>query len=91
MSRIPDFAAVDFAAVPAPASSSGEPWLTPEGIAVKSAYMAADRQGLGNELDVFNEAHVQHAIGLVQHQRFHRRQHCLARLHVIHQSAGCGN
>ena len=36
MSRIPDFAKVDFAAAPAAAPGGGaEPWLTPEGIAVK--------------------------------------------------------
>jgi methylmalonyl-CoA mutase len=43
MSRIPDFAKVEFANPPMPApDSAGEPWLTPEGIAVKPAYGPAD-------------------------------------------------
>ena len=43
MSRIPDFANVAFerVATTAPAVSA-EPWLTPEGIPVKSAYGEAD-------------------------------------------------
>jgi methylmalonyl-CoA mutase len=46
MSRIPDFTKVAFADAPAPASAAGAPWLTPEGIAVKSAYAAGDLEGL---------------------------------------------
>src|ERR1700757_1975332 len=46
MSRIPDFAKIAFADAPAPASAAGAPWLTPEDIAVKSAYAAGDREGL---------------------------------------------
>src|SRR5712672_2428965 len=39
MSRIPDFASIDFApAATAPPSGGAESWLTPEGIAVKPAY-----------------------------------------------------
>jgi methylmalonyl-CoA mutase len=56
MTRIPDFTTIDLTggshapgAVPA---ASGEPWLTPEGIAVKPAYDAADRAGL-DFLDTF--------------------------------------
>ena len=47
MSRIPNFADVDFAAVapPAPAGRA-EPWLTPEGIPVKPAYSEADLSGI---------------------------------------------
>jgi len=46
MSRIPNFASVTFAdAAPAP-PAAGEPWLTPEGIAVKPAYSEADVAGL---------------------------------------------
>ncbi|WP_245315598.1 methylmalonyl-CoA mutase [Bradyrhizobium yuanmingense] len=47
MSRIPDFANVTFerAATATPAGSA-EPWLTPEGIFVKSAYGEADLAGL---------------------------------------------
>jgi methylmalonyl-CoA mutase len=47
MTRVPDFASVEFADVSisaAPASAS--PWLTPEGIAVKPAYGADDVKGL---------------------------------------------
>ncbi len=36
MSRIPNFAQIDFADAPAAATAQGAPWLTPEGVAVKS-------------------------------------------------------
>src|SRR6187455_3825621 len=47
MTRIPDFAKVDFAPskVAAPAAG-GEPWLTPEGIPVKSIYGPDDLAGI---------------------------------------------
>ncbi|MBR0832681.1 hypothetical protein JQ612_05690, partial [Bradyrhizobium manausense] len=47
MSRIPNFADIAFerTATSAP-SGSAEPWLTPEGILVKSAYGEADLAGL---------------------------------------------
>ncbi|ANY77649.1 methylmalonyl-CoA mutase [Microvirga ossetica] len=48
MTSIPDFSSIAFADAP-PASSpaqKAEPWLTPEGIAVKGAYEAEDRAGL---------------------------------------------
>ena len=51
MTRIPDFAAVPFAAgakAPAPSepASQGAAWLTPEGIPIRPAYGPADRDGL---------------------------------------------
>src|SRR6188472_3130344 len=47
MSRIPDFAKVDFAATPVAASAAAaEPWLTPEGIPVKPAYGPGDLAGI---------------------------------------------
>src|ERR1051325_720631 len=46
MTRIPDFSQVAYADTPGPASAIAAPWLTPEGIAVKSAYAASDREGL---------------------------------------------
>jgi methylmalonyl-CoA mutase len=49
MGRIPDFATVDFAAAAAPSgtdAASAVPWLTPEGIAIKPRYAAADLAGL---------------------------------------------
>ncbi|MBQ0819004.1 methylmalonyl-CoA mutase, partial [Microvirga sp. HBU67558] len=48
MTSIPDFSSVAFSAAPlAPSSQPGtEPWLTPEGIAVKGAYGPEDRAGL---------------------------------------------
>src|ERR1700750_1583261 len=46
MSLIPDFAKVDFAKAEPAATSTGENWLTPEGIAVKSAYAPDDLKGL---------------------------------------------
>jgi methylmalonyl-CoA mutase len=47
MSRIPDFTSLPFAdvAVP-PQGAAAQPWLTPEGIAVKSAYAEADLSGI---------------------------------------------
>ena len=47
MSRIPDFATVDFAPAPRAASAAGAaPWLTPEGIPVKPVYGPDDLSGL---------------------------------------------
>jgi methylmalonyl-CoA mutase len=47
MSRIPDFTKVELGTPPATAGAAGcEPWQTPEGIAVKRAYSAADTAGL---------------------------------------------
>src|SRR5690606_18259745 len=44
---LPDFTILPLSVGTEPlAVSLGEPWLTPEGIAVKSAYTAADRAGL---------------------------------------------
>ena len=53
MSRVPNFAEVDFAPVPvAPPTDKGEPWATPEGIAVKPVYGPDDAKGL-DFLDTF--------------------------------------
>ncbi len=53
MSRIPDFAKVDFTATPVAASAAiAEPWLTPEGIPVKPAYGPDDLAGVAG-LDSF--------------------------------------
>jgi len=47
MSPIPDFATISFSAATAtPSRGSAEPWRTPEGIAVKSAYGPDDLTGL---------------------------------------------
>src|ERR1051326_8269250 len=46
MTQIPDFSQVAFADAPAPPPAAAAPWLTPEGIAVKSAYAASDLEGL---------------------------------------------
>ena len=46
MSRIPNFAAVDFVATPAANALQAEPWLTPEGIAVRGTYDGGDIAGL---------------------------------------------
>ncbi|MGN6747435.1 MAG: methylmalonyl-CoA mutase, partial [Xanthobacteraceae bacterium] len=46
MTRIPDFSQIAFSETPSPASPTAAPWLTPEGIAVKSAYAANDLEGL---------------------------------------------
>jgi methylmalonyl-CoA mutase len=47
MSRIPNFATVDFAKIPAGTlTGAKEPWITPEGIPVKPVYASADLAGL---------------------------------------------
>ena len=46
MSRIPNFSQVDFAEAPSPVPAQAAPWLTPEGVAVKSVYAAADLKDL---------------------------------------------
>ena len=46
MTRIPDFAKIDFTPAAAPAAAAGEPWLTPEGIPVKPAYGPDDVAGI---------------------------------------------
>src|SRR5947209_3604305 len=46
MSRIPNFASVDFAPAMPPTPATGAAWLTPEGIRVKPVYEAADVGGL---------------------------------------------
>src|SRR5438105_131200 len=53
MTRIPDFGAIAFAdAAVSPAAAMSEPWLTPEGIAVKPVYGPQDVEGL-DFLDTF--------------------------------------
>src|SRR6202035_3854261 len=47
MTRIPDFATIDFAEPVAGGAPAGAtPWMTPEGIAVKPAYVAGDLDGI---------------------------------------------
>src|SRR5215469_8132697 len=52
MTRIPNFASVDFATAMPQTLASGAPWLTPEGIAVKPVYGADDVKDL-DFLDTF--------------------------------------
>ncbi|MEX2033561.1 MAG: methylmalonyl-CoA mutase family protein, partial [Xanthobacteraceae bacterium] len=53
MSRIPDFAKIEFASAPVAAAGSAlTSWLTPEGIAVKAAYGPDDVNGI-DFLDTF--------------------------------------
>ncbi|MFN3513894.1 MAG: methylmalonyl-CoA mutase [Phenylobacterium sp.] len=48
MTRFPDFAALAFDSPAAPRPPvTGEPWMTPEGVAVQPAYGPADAAGLG--------------------------------------------
>jgi methylmalonyl-CoA mutase len=46
IAKFPDFANRPFDALPPQALSTGEPWQTPEGIAVRAAYGPADTAGL---------------------------------------------
>jgi methylmalonyl-CoA mutase len=52
MSRIPDFAQIDFADVPIAGAPPGAPWRTPEEVTVKGAYSAGDLKGL-DDLDTY--------------------------------------
>src|SRR5258706_3114132 len=52
MSRVPNFASIDFAVVTPTAPQAGAAWLTPEGIAVKPVYGPDDVKGL-DFLDTF--------------------------------------
>ncbi|MEP6968199.1 MAG: methylmalonyl-CoA mutase family protein, partial [Pseudomonadota bacterium] len=48
MTGFPDFAALAFDEAPAPGgtAAAGDTWLTPEGVAIRAAYGAADAEGL---------------------------------------------
>src|ERR1700734_589789 len=46
MSRIPNFSKIDFVDTPFPAPAQADPWLTPEGVEVKSFYGPHDRDGI---------------------------------------------
>jgi methylmalonyl-CoA mutase len=46
MSQIPDFAKIAFAETLCPAPADASPWLTPEGIAVKSVYGSRDVENI---------------------------------------------
>src|SRR6201995_2237876 len=46
MSQIPDFSQIAFADAPAAGTPTVAPWQTPEGIAVKGSYAAADLAGV---------------------------------------------
>src|SRR5271163_3582027 len=52
MSAIPNFASLPFSVASAAATAGAEPWLTPEGSAVKSFYAADDLKGL-TDLDTW--------------------------------------
>src|SRR5690606_3157042 len=53
--------------------------------------LAVGRRGGNNGLDVFDEAHVQHAVGFVQHQGLHGGKIDAARLQVVDEAAGGGH
>ena len=53
--------------------------------------LALGRQHFGNAEHIFGEAHVQHPIGLVQHQHLQARQVDLAVFQLVDQSAGRGH
>ncbi len=47
MSRIPNFSNIAFETIaPTPPAGGAEPWLTPEGIPVKSGYTESDLEGI---------------------------------------------
>ena len=53
--------------------------------------LAAGRGGGGDFLDVVDEAHVQHAVGFVQHQHFQAREIDAAAIQVVDQAARRGD
>ena len=53
--------------------------------------LAVARQALGDVLDVLDEAHVEHAVGFVEHQHLDVVEHGLAALQVVDQAAGRGD
>ena len=53
--------------------------------------LALGRQHFGNAEHIFGEAHVQHPIGLVQHQHLQARQVDLAVFQLVDQTAGRGH
>ncbi len=53
--------------------------------------MAVGRKLLANELDVGDEAHVEHAVGLVDHEQVAASKQNLAALEQVHQPARRGN
>ena len=53
--------------------------------------LPCERDQLADALDVRDEAHVQHAVGFVDHQRLHAREHQLAALDVVKQAARRGD
>ncbi len=53
--------------------------------------LAVLRQAADDGLDILDEAHVQHAVGFVQHQRVHGIQLDAARLQVVDQAARGGD
>ncbi len=53
--------------------------------------LAGERQLLADFLDVGNEAHVQHAVGFVDHQDIDLAQEQAATVEMVHQPAGGGD
>jgi hypothetical protein len=50
--------------------------------------LALGRRGRGDVVDVVDEAHVEHAVGFVEHQHLDVLQHRLAGAQVVDQAAG---
>jgi hypothetical protein len=53
--------------------------------------LPGERDELDDALDVRNEAHVEHPVGFVDHQKFDARQEQLAAFRVVEQAAGRGD
>ena len=53
--------------------------------------MARGRRQRADALDVVDETHIEHAVGLIQHQHLQLRQVDTAAIEVVKQTAGCGN
>ncbi len=53
--------------------------------------LAQRRQHFADPLDIGHEAHVQHAVGFVDHEDLHAGQHHLAAFEMVDQAARCGD
>ena len=53
--------------------------------------LARGRRQRADALDVVDETHIEHAVGLIQHQHLQLRQVDTAAIEVVKQTAGCGN
>ena len=62
-------------------------WISSEKVAENSRFWRCARQQRDHALDVGDEAHVEHAVGFVEHEDLDARQVDVALLHVVEQAS----